>query len=264
MKKTDWNPELYLKFGKERIQPTIDMVSRIDVENPRQIIDVGCGPGNSTQVLVQRWPRAKVTGVDNSPAMIEKARKDYPNQNWKIVDAEKDAINGKFDIMFSTSPMQWIPDHEALLTRFYTLLADKGLIAIQLPMFWDMPLGKSITRLAQGSRWKSVTAGVNEIFTIHDYAFYYDHLSKLFPSIEMWETYYLHILDSQNAILEMIRSTGLRPYLDRLESDTDKNDFEAEVLAAIGEDYPLQENGKVIFPFKRLFFIAKKKKIDTG
>jgi trans-aconitate 2-methyltransferase len=258
MARTDWNPELYLKFGKERTQPAIDLVSQIHVEHPRHIIDIGCGPGNSTQVLVQRWPQAKVTGLDNSPAMIENARKDYPQQEWRLADAGKDVIDGQFDIVFSNATIQWIPDHETLLARFYHLLSDQGLIAIQVPQFWDMPIGKSIARISQGRRWKSATVGVSELLTIHNYAFYYDCLAKLFPSVEMWETYYMHVLDSHNAILEMISSTGLRPYLERLETTTDKEDFTGELLAAIRKDYPLQENGKVIFPFKRLFFIARK------
>jgi trans-aconitate 2-methyltransferase len=102
----DWNPEQYLKFDKERIQPAIDLVSRIHIEHPHHIIDIGCGPGNNTQLLVQRWPQAKVTGVDKSPAMIEKARKDYPQQDWRLIDASKDVIDGQFDIIFSNSTIQ--------------------------------------------------------------------------------------------------------------------------------------------------------------
>lgn len=256
--KKDWNPELYLKFGKERTQPSIDLVSRIDMTNPAKIIDIGCGPGNSTQVLAQRWPTAKIVGVDNSPAMIEKAKKDYPHQEWAIVDAGKDEINDRYDIVFSNATIQWIPDHAALLKRFHNLLTDNGTIAIQVPQFWDMPIGKSIMEIAGQSRWSALTAGATELFTIHDHHFYYDHLSALFHSIEMWESDYVHILDSQPAILEMVRSTGLKPYLERLESDTDKKDFEDMVLKAIEKDYPLQRDEKVLFPFKRLFFIARK------
>ena len=101
MSNKDWNPDLYLRFEKERTQPSIDLVSRINFDTPGKIIDIGCGPGNSTQILVQKWPDALVTGVDNSPAMIEKAKKDFPNQNWKLLDAGKDEINEKFDIIIS-------------------------------------------------------------------------------------------------------------------------------------------------------------------
>jgi trans-aconitate 2-methyltransferase len=258
MNKKDWNPELYLKFDKERTQPSIDLVSRIDFINPRKIIDIGCGPGNSTQILLQRWPDSQITGIDNSPAMIEKAKKDFPNQEWRIVDAGNDEIKEKFDIAFSNATIQWIPNHADLLKRFYKLLSDRGQIAIQLPLFFDMNIGKSIESIARDNRWSSKTRVVRELFTIHDYSFYYDNLSELYHSIDIWVSDYVHILDSHVSILEMIRGAGLRPYLDRLETDIDKKDFEETVLKEIVKDYPLQKDGKVLFPFKRLFFIAKK------
>jgi trans-aconitate 2-methyltransferase len=258
MNNKDWNPDLYLKFDKERIQPSIDLVSRIKIDNPSRIIDIGCGPGNSTQVLFQAWPDSTITGVDNSPAMIEKAKKDYPNQNWEILDAGKDEIQGTFDIVFSNATIQWIPNHADLLKKLHGILNEKGLIAIQIPLFWDMPIGKAIIKTAGENRWDSATKGVNELFTIHNYSYYFDQLSQLYCSVDIWETSYMHIMDSHFSILEMIRSTGLRPYLDRLETEKEKKDFEEQVLIEINKDYPEQKNGKVIFPFKRLFFIAYK------
>jgi trans-aconitate 2-methyltransferase len=258
MSKQDWNPDLYLKFDKERIQPSIDLVSRILIDNVSKIIDIGCGPGNSTQVLVQRWPHSQIIGVDNSPSMIEKAKKDYPNQNWEILDAGKEDFPDTYDIIFSNATIQWIPDHDQLFRKFFLNLNEKGLIAIQIPLFWDMPLAKAIEKIAMGNRWKSATKEISKLFTIHNYSYYFDQLSIHFDKIDIWETYYMHIMDSHVSILEMIRSTGLKPYLDGLETDNDKKDFEAQVLTEITKDYPKQKNGKVIFPFKRLFFIAKK------
>jgi len=254
----DWNPELYLKFDKERTQPSIDLVSRINFKNPLTIADIGCGPGNSTQILVQRWPDAKIFGIDNSPAMIEKAKKEYPNQAWQIRDAGKDKIEGTFDIVFSNATIQWIPNHTALFQKFHSLLSPKGLVAIQIPLFWDMPLGKAIAGIGTMGRWAAETQGATNLFTIHNYSFYYNVLSELFPSIELWETNYFHILDSQQSILEMIRSTGLKPYLERLKTETDITDFENLAFNEIQKDYPLQTDGKVLFPFKRLFMLAKK------
>jgi len=259
MGKNDWNPDLYLKFNRERTQPSIDLVTRIKSDSPSRIIDIGCGPGNSTQILVQRWPDSMITGIDNSPAMIEKAKKDYPNQNWRLLDAEKDEIPGTYDIVFSNATIQWIPNHTELLEKLSDILNKNGLIAIQIPQFWDMLLGKAIGNIAKDRRWNSVTRGVTESFTMHNYSFYFDQLSLMFNEIDMWETYYMHIMDSHFSILEMIRSTGLKPYLDKLDSDKDKEDFEAQVLKQIRSDYPQQKNGKVIFPFRRLFFIANNK-----
>jgi trans-aconitate 2-methyltransferase len=257
-KKPDWNPDLYLKYNRERLQPSIDLVSRITVDRPDTIIDIGCGPGNSTQILVQRWPEARIVGIDNSPSMIEKAKKDYPRQEWMLCDAGKDEIPGKFDIVFSNATIQWIPDHENVLKKFYNLLNENGLIAVQIPMFWDMPIGKSIAGIAESHRWSLSTKGVKELFTIHNYHFYYDHLSVLFKMVDIWETHYMHSMESHTSILEMIRSTGMKPFLERLEDEKDREDFEELVLKKIISDYPLQADGKVIFPFKRLFFVAKK------
>lgn len=258
MHKKDWNPELYLKFDKERIQPSIDLVSRIPVDDPKSIVDIGCGPGNSTQILAQRWPKSKITGIDNSVAMIERAKHDFPHQEWKLLDAGKDEIAGTFDLVFSNATIQWIPNHFDLLKKFRDILSDHGTLAIQLPLFFDMPLGKSIARISKEKRWSNQTESVNHLFTIHHHSDYYDYLSALFTAVEIWESDYVHIMDSHDSILEMIHSTGLRPYIDRLESNADKKDFESMVLSDIKKDYPLQENGKVLFPFKRLFFIASK------
>jgi trans-aconitate 2-methyltransferase len=258
MSNPDWNPELYLTFNRERIQPSIDLVTRIHADNPKTIIDIGCGPGNSTQILAERWPKAKIVGIDNSPSMIEKAKKDYPLQEWRIVDAGKNTIEGTYDIVFSNAAIQWIPGHAKLMKKLQGLLTENGTLAIQVPMFWDMPLGKSILCIAEDHRWAATTKGVKDLFTIHDCGFYYDVLSKLFGKTDLWETHYMHQMESHSSILEMIRSTGLKPYLEVLQTDRDKSDFEQQVLQNISVDYPVHENGKIIFPFKRLFLLAQK------
>ncbi len=254
----DWNPDLYLKFNRERIQPSRDLISRINYEKPEKIIDIGCGPGNSTQMLARRWPDASVTGIDSSPAMIKKAATDFPDGNWKLRDAGKDVIEEKYDIVFSNAAIQWIPGHEKLLRKFHSLLNNNGLLAVQVPLSRDMPLGKSIEEIARNKRWNSLTKDATTLFTIHNSPWYYDRLSGIFNSIEIWETSYIHAMDSHNSILEMIRSTGLKPYLEGLGSEEEKSDFESLVFKSINKHYPRQKNGKVLFPFKRLFFIAGK------
>jgi trans-aconitate 2-methyltransferase len=258
MSKHDWNPDLYLKFDKERVQPSIDLVARIDYNKPSKIIDIGCGPGNSTQILVNRWADSDIIGADNSPAMIKKAKDDFPNQKWILFDAGNDNINDKFDLVFSNATIQWIPNHDKLLQRFADLLNDSGVLAVQLPLFFDMPLGKSISEIGRQSKWIAATQEVDSLFTINAAKYYYDHLVKYFSKIDIWTTDYYHVMESQSSILEMIRTTGLKPYLERLADDNEKKQFETLVLDKIKKDYPLQNNRKVLFPFKRLFFIAKK------
>ena len=129
---------------------------------------------------------------------------------------------------------------------------------IQLPLFFDMPVAKSISKVAEKAKWQLAVKGVKELFTIHDAGYYYNHLSKYFPKVDIWITDYYHVMESQTAILEMIRTTGLKPYLERINSDEEKREFETLVLKEIEQDYPSQDNGKVLFPFKRLFFMTKK------
>jgi trans-aconitate 2-methyltransferase len=253
----DWDPDLYLKFNKERIQPTVDLIFRIQYSNPKSIIDIGCGPGNSTQMLSRRWPDSTIVGIDNSANMIKKANKDFPNQKWMLIDAGKDEIPGRYDIVFSNATIQWIPDHYKLFIKVKALLNDKGLIAIQIPLFFEMKIGQSIRRISNESKWSKYTGMVSDLFTIHTFIEYYDMLSELFDSIEIWETDYIHIMDSQNSILEMIKSTGLKPYLERFQNDSEKRKFEQEVIDSIVLDYPIRADGKVLFPFKRLFIIVR-------
>ena len=216
-KQNDWDPNHYLKFKNERTQPSIDLVNRINpVDSPKYIIDIGCGPGNSSQVLLQRWPKAKLIGLDNSPAMIEKAKIDYPDQEWVLADAINHQPKTKYDLIFSNATIQWIPDHQRLLETFFGWLSQNGVIAVQLPKFQDMLIGRIIEKVAKNDRFIKQTAGCSEIFTYHDYHYYYDLLTGKARSIDMWQTDYVHVMASHASIIDWVKSTGLKPYLDRM------------------------------------------------
>jgi trans-aconitate 2-methyltransferase len=254
----DWNPDLYLKFRNERTQPSIDLIRKIDISfQPKSMLDIGCGPGNSSQALLERWPKAILTGVDNSEKMIEAAKKSYPNNTWIVADASKYTTSVKFDIVFSNATIQWIPHHEKLFKKLYNLVSENGVLAISVPRFDEMPISKIIEKIANKEKWKEVTKGCAETFTRYNYKFYYDLISGYYRKVEFWQTDYIHVLESQSAIVEWTSSTGMKPYLDRL-TDQEKLKFEDEVLAEIKIDYPVQTNSKVLFPFRRLFMIGYK------
>lgn len=258
-KQNDWNPDHYLKFRNERTQPSIDLVNKINIEySPEHIVDIGCGPGNSSQVLLQRWPESRLIGVDSSPAMIEKAKKDFPKQEWILADAISFEPDVKFDIVFSNATIQWIPYHTTLFEKLNNLLSENGVIAIQIPKFQDMAIGQIIQSVSQKNHWKKETKGCSELFTYHDFHYYYDLLAGKMKSIDMWETDYIHVMSSHLSIIDWIKSTGIKPYLDRISEENDKKIFEQDVLTGIKKFYPEQENGNVLFPFKRLFFIGYK------
>jgi len=255
----DWNPVLYLKFGDERTLPVIDLVNRIRVSRPpRNIIDIGCGPGNSGHVVLARWPDADFLGIDNSAAMIEAAAKAYPNRRWSVADAAQYESPVRYDLVFSNAALQWIPGHKLLLGRLAGLLSESGVVAIQLPEFHGMPVREAIDIVAQNGPWKDRMNGCRDVFTWHDYGFYYAVLSPLLPVLDMWETTYLHVLESQEAILHWVESTAMKPYLERLISDAEREEFKKEVLGEIRKRYPVQRDGRVIFPFRRLFMIGYK------
>ena len=255
----DWDPAHYLKYGNERTQPSIDLVNRIAINSmPEHILDMGCGPGNSTHILRQRWPESRLTGIDNSHSMIEKAKNDYPGEEWILSDAAGFITDIKFDIIFSNAAIQWMPDHKNLLDKLYNMLSDNGVIAIQIPEFEDMILGRIISSVSGRERWKKKTGKCSELFTYHDSHYYYDVLADKMKLVDMWETDYIHVMASHQSIIDWIKSTGMKPYLDSLSDENDKIDFENEVLIEVEKSYPLKLNGKVLFPFKRLFFIAYK------
>jgi trans-aconitate 2-methyltransferase len=252
----DWNPDLYLKFSGERTRAAVDLIARIQVRAPRTVIDVGCGPGNSTQALAARFPNARLTGLDNSPAMIAKARSDFPQGEWILGDAASFESARQFDVVFSNAAIQWIPDHGRLIGRMAAFASPGGALAVQTPMFRNMPIREAIARTAARPRWIEATSGCDSQFTFYPHGFYYDQLSHRAATIDMWETNYVHAMASVPALVEWMRATGLRPYLERLPDVADKQAFEEDLLEELRRDYHPQPDGKVLFPFRRLFFIA--------
>ncbi len=257
--KNDWNPANYLKFKNERNLPSIDLVKRIDASMVcADILDIGCGPGNSSSLLLERWPGCRLTGIDNSPKMIERASNDYPGQEWIVSGAHEFEPRKKFDLAFSNAAFQWIPDHPSLIKKYSGLINEKGALAVQLPQFYDMPVGRSLEKLSSSLKWPSLAGGCEGLFTTLEPGTYYDILSLYFRRIEIWNTDYIHIFDTHMSIFEMIQSTALRRYLGRLKSETEKTEFEAAVIEVIKKDYPARKDGRVLFPFMRFFFIGYK------
>jgi len=250
----DWNPSLYMKFGAERTQPSIDLASRIPLVSLARVLDVGCGPGNSTAVLAARFPGSKVLGIDNSPAMLEEAKAGYPDFDFRLCDAATDlpALESGFDVIFSNAVLQWVPDHPRILGELLGLLSPGGVLAVQIPYNQDQPVQRAIRELAASPRWAERLGNARPHTTLSP-SDYYNILSAHAGKTDLWETTYYHVLASHTDILQWYRSTGLRPYLNRL-SASEVEAFEREWMERIIPDYPTQRNEKVLFPFPRLFF----------
>ena len=254
-----WNADQYLKFAAERTQPARDLLARIRVERPSRVVDLGCGPGNSTQLLVERWPAAEVSGIDNSPAMIDAARRDHPKNKWAVGDisAWGDEGGAPFDVVFSNAALQWVPDHARLYPRLFGRVAAGGALAVQVPMNLDAPAHTAMRDLAATPAWACLLpkGGVREWY-VHDARFYYDCLAPLAARLDLWETEYLHVMDGAEAIVEWYKGTGLRPFLDALPSDADRENFLADYTDRIADAYEAQADGRVLFPFRRFFLVA--------
>lgn len=251
-----WDSKQYLKFQKERTQPSIDLADRLTVQSPERIIDIGCGPGNSTAVLKKRYPNAKIIGADNSENMISAAKEKYPDIEFLLCDASKDLgnITEKFDIVFSNACIQWVPDHPKLLREMISLLKEGGELAVQIPINYDEPIHKIINETVRSEKWREVFSKPRIFYTLTPEK-YYDILSEISSDFEMWQTAYFHRMKSHSDIIEWYRSTGLRPYLGSL-SPADKEEFEWDIFAKVEKAYPKQANGEIIFRFPRLFFKA--------
>jgi trans-aconitate 2-methyltransferase len=254
----DWNSKQYLKFKNERTQPAIDLVSRISLENPCKIVDIGCGPGNSTQVLAARFPNAKILGIDSSENMISAAKKQCPGLEFRVCDAAKDLaeLENDFDLVFSNACIQWIENHNRLLPSMMGLLKSGGVLAVQTPMNYEEPIHKLIQKVIAFPKWKPFFPASRIFFNLTQEE-YFDLFSEISTEFSMWQTTYFHTMKSHQDILEWYRSTGLKPYLDLL-PDEEKILFEQDIMEEIQRGYPLQKNGngKIIFRFPRFFFVA--------
>ena len=253
-----WNPNQYLKFKNERTQPSLDLISRINLENPATILDLGCGPGNSTAALRRRWPDAKVTGLDNSPEMIAAALKDFPEGEWILADVATFQPQAQSDLIFANATLQWLHHHETLVPRLFSFVKSGGALAVQVPANGDSPLAKAVSAVAASPAWRELTVGCERLLNYRSPEYYFDILQTRGSHFEIWQTTYYHILASQQGLIEWYRGTGMKPFLDRLPDDTARAVFEAEVLKQIAPFYPAQADGRVLFPFKRNFFTIYK------
>lgn len=255
---TDWNPNLYLKFGSERTLPSIDLISRIPSSNPQCVIDLGCGPGNSTSVLRERWPNANLTGVDSSQNMIDIATTNYPTINWALCDISEWVPEKKYDVIFSNAALQWVPNHHSLFRSLMGNLAKGGVLATQVPYHYESPLHQAIVGVSKDNKWSDSMNSARKALTHESASFYYDALNGICTTINIWETEYYHIMESPKAILDWISSTGLRPFVEVLPLESDRKLFSNMVLEKYEKAYPRQADGKVLFPFRRQFIIAIK------
>ena len=254
----DWNPDLYRRFEDERTRPARELLARVPLDSPRRVVDLGCGPGNSTELLVERFPAAEVIGIDNSAAMLESARERLPGCHFELADIAAWAPAEAPDLIYANASLQWVGDHEHLLPRLLRLLAPGGVLAVQMPDNRDEATHRAMRELAAHPLYAPLIGDGQKLRTeLLGLAGYYDLLAPL-GDVDLWRTAYQHPMASPARIVEWVRGTGLKPFVDRL-SPALQASYLAEYERRVDEAYPARTDGKRLLAFPRMFIVAQRK-----
>jgi trans-aconitate 2-methyltransferase len=246
-----WDPRTYLTYADERGRPFLDLLARVGATAPTSVVDLGCGPGNMTGLLAERWPGARVIGMDSSAEMIERAQQDQPDLTW--VHADLREWDQPADVVLSNAVLQWVPDHLALLPGLAALAREW--FAFQVPGNFEEPSHAIPLELAASGPYADYAASAERPGS-HDPADYLDVLRAEF-AVDAWETTYLHVLPGEDAVLDWIRGTGLRPILQALPEDL-ADRFVEELRPRLRAAYPARD-GVVVMPFRRVFVVAHRR-----
>lgn len=250
-----WDPGQYLAFAGPRMQPAVDLLARVHSESPATIVDLGCGPGNITPMLQQRWPDAAITGVDNSDEMLARARDAVPGVDFINQDIFTWEPAQKFDLLFSNAALQWVKGHDVLFPKVMSLVAPGGVAAIQIPRNFEAPSHTLMTDVINAGPWRELLTPVRHDVPTQRPEYYYDLLSPLVKTLDIWETEYLQVLDGENPVAEYTKGSWLMRFLSHLEEPW-KSEFEADYRARVLKAYPQRADGKTLFPFRRQFILA--------
>ncbi|EPJ90310.1 MAG: trans-aconitate 2-methyltransferase [Pseudomonas sp.] len=250
-----WSAKQYSIFEQQRTRPVIDLVAAIPTQNVQTAVDLGCGPGNSTQVLAERYPQARVTGLDSSENMLIDARQRLPALSFELADIATWNPAQPLDVILANASLQWVAEHAALYPRLVSKLTPGGSLAVQTPDNLQEPAHRLAREVAADGPWASKIAAVKHPDR-HEASFYYALLKGHCRSVDVWRTTYFHPLEGGHAaVVEWFKGSALRPYLEPLDK-TQKQAFLERYLVAISEAYPALEDGTVLLPFPRLFVVA--------
>jgi trans-aconitate 2-methyltransferase len=261
---TTWDPDQYAKFSDHRSRPFGDLLARVGVSEPRLVVDLGCGNGPLTLSLAERWPGARVVGVDSSPQMLDAARSLDRDGRVEWVEADLSrwdlaSLGAAPDVVVSNATLQWVPGHRELLRAWATALAPGGWLALQVPGNLDAPSHRLMREVAAEHPAADRLRPALERLGVDEPADYLRLFAAAGLEVDAWETTYLHVLDpggtQDNPALEWVRGTGLRPVLESLTDPVERDAFLAGYDARLRAAYPRTEVG-VVFPFRRVFCVG--------
>ena len=259
-----WNPQRYLEFADLRLRPAVDLLARVGALAPRTVADLGCGPGNVTRLIAERWPDARIVGVDNSAPMLERARAAFagdPRVRFEASDLATWRPQAPVDVVYSNAALHWLDDHATLFPHLAGTLASGGTLAVQMPNNFDTPSHATIAGIAQGARWRARLGDLVRPAPIAAPSQYLRWLAPGCASVDVWETTYLQRLsprdDGEHPVVAFVSGTWLVPYFERLKDDPASRDaFLGEYRERIARAFPTEADGATLFPFRRLFIVA--------
>ena len=269
-----WDPSQYLKFGNERLRPALDLLARVPLDSPQKVVDLGCGAGNVTQFVAQRWPQAQVTGVDNSVEMLAKARAMLPAVQWVEAGIDTWRPDMPVDLIYSNAALHWLPMHADLFVALIGKLKPGGVLAVQMPRNWaalsHTAIDDALDALGLTPPQRADINAAKLHTPVAESAQYYDWLKPHAGRIDLWETLYTHVLTGENAVAEWVKGTALIPVMNGLQALGHKGSggmatknglhqrFWDDYCARTNAAYPRRADGTTLLQFRRLFIVAGK------
>ena len=252
-----WDPNQYLKFAGERLRPAVDLLARVPVAAPRTVIDLGCGTGILAPLLMQRWPDAKLTGIDSSSEMLAKARADNPGAHFVQADVATWRPEQAVDVIYSNAMLHWLDGHERLIAGLLAALAPAGWLAIQMPRNFEEPSHTTINDAIEQGPWRGKLEPHLRRRPVAEPQQYWRLFHDKVASLQIWETQYLQVLQGPDAVAEYVKGSWLKQFLDRLD-EPERGAFEADYRRRVEPHYPAEKNGATLYPIRRLFIVAQK------
>ena len=254
----DWNPALYRRYEDERTRPAQELLARVPLDRAANVADLGCRPGNSTELLALRFPSARVVGIDNSEAMLASARQRLPQAQFSHGDIADWAPDVAPDLIYANAALQWVPGHERLIPRLFALLAPGGVLAIQMPDNRHEPTHRLVREVAAEAPWAQAIGDADRLRTdLLPIGGYYDLLVPHAARVDVWHTVYQHPMASAAAIVEWVRATGLKPFVNRLPAAQHAG-YLAEYERRVDAAYPPHADGRRLLAFPRMFIVAQR------